>query len=68
MVAYQALMSCALPEMVKRWALDTPVDLAQLARHTVLEMASRVLIGETDHQQLQQAFRNNVEATIALVH
>ncbi|MEP4546752.1 MAG: cytochrome P450 [Saccharospirillum sp.] len=70
MVAYQALMSCALPDIVKRWPLNTPVDLAQLARQTVLDMASRVFIGETDHQQLQQlqqAFRNNVEATMALV-
>jgi cytochrome P450 len=70
MVAYQALMSSALPEIVKRWPTHEPVDLAQLARQTVLELASRVFIGETDHRQLQklqQAFRDNVEATMAIV-
>lgn len=70
MVHYQALMAEVMPRMHSRIRPGETMDFAEYARVSVLEMVSRVFIGDSDDQrsdQLQRAIRANVEATMAII-
>lgn len=70
MVHYQALMADVLPRMHARIQPGVAVDFAEYARMSVLEMVSRVFIGDSDdkrNHELQRAIRANVEATMAII-
>ncbi len=70
MVHYQGLMAEIMPGLFDRIEPGAEIEFSEYARQSLLEIASMVFIGETDHQridQLQRTFRNTVEATMAIV-
>lgn len=70
MVTYQAMMTDLIPRLLSQIPAGVEVNYAETARHTLLDLGSAVFIGETDKasiDRLQQAFRNTVEATMAVL-
>lgn len=70
MTSYQSLMSEAIPQLLAELPQNKPVEFSETSRKLLLEIASLVFIGESDRakiDQLQHAFRNTVEATMAII-
>lgn len=70
MIRYQALMAEVMPSLFSRIPTSHDLEFSEYTRQALLEIGSRVFIGEADRakiDQLQKAFRNTVEATMAIV-
>lgn len=70
MVRYQSLMAEVMPRLFSQIPTHGDVEFSEYSRQALLEIGSRVFIGESDPDkidQLQKAFRNTVEATMAIV-
>jgi len=70
MVRYQSLMADVMPRLFSQIPTQGEVEFSEYSRQALLEIGSRVFIGESDPNQidqLQKAFRNTVEATMAIV-
>ena len=70
MVRYQSLMAEIMPRLFSQIPTQSDVEFSEYSRQALLEIGSRVFIGESDPErinQLQKAFRDTVEATMAIV-
>lgn len=70
MMRYQARMADVLPRLHSRIEPGRDIDFADYARQSLLAVAADVFIGESDParaDRLQRAFRDTVEATMAVV-
>jgi cytochrome P450 len=70
MVQYQALMNDVIPQFLNNSNMGENIEFSEYSREMLLEIASLVFIGESDTSKssaLQKAFRNTVEATMAII-